>query len=235
MFFDDAFVPDSAVLGGVGAGWSVAMATTGSERGLTLRSPGRFLQAAENLRRLALEHPDRLDGRTRDGVVEAHLRAEAYQLFTLAQVSDLVEGRNPGAESSLNKIYWSELDIALHEAALSLLGPDAEGGRALDPGVTCFPCPDRSTPAPTRSNDPSSPSACSACRGSDPCVSPPPLTSSSSPAPSATCSTTPAAPDVVRAAWSPDETGSRPKLWAQLAELDLLGAAVPEVAVAAWA
>lgn len=35
-------------------------------------------------------------------------------------------------------------------------------------------------------------------------------------------------PDVVRAAWSPDGTGSRPKLWAQLAELDLLGAAVPE-------
>jgi alkylation response protein AidB-like acyl-CoA dehydrogenase len=126
VFFDDVVVPDSAVLGGVGAGWSVAMATTGSERGLTLRSPGRFLQAAENLRTLARQHPERLDGTTRDGVVEAHLRAEAYQLFTLAQVTDLVEGRSPGAESSLNKIYWSELDIALHETALSLLGPEAE-------------------------------------------------------------------------------------------------------------
>ena len=37
VFFDDAFVPDSMVLGGVHQGWSVAMATTGSERGLTLR------------------------------------------------------------------------------------------------------------------------------------------------------------------------------------------------------
>lgn len=31
-----------------------------------------------------------------------------------------------GAESSLNKVFWSELDIALHETALDLLGPDAE-------------------------------------------------------------------------------------------------------------
>jgi alkylation response protein AidB-like acyl-CoA dehydrogenase len=126
VFFDDVVVPDSAVLGGVGQGWSVAMATTGSERGLTLRSPGRFLAAAERLRKLAVNRAGSLTAAARDGVVEAHLRAEAYQLFTLAQVTDLVEGRSPGAESSLNKLYWSELDIALHETALELLGPEAE-------------------------------------------------------------------------------------------------------------
>ncbi|MGH8922803.1 MAG: acyl-CoA dehydrogenase family protein, partial [Actinomycetes bacterium] len=37
VFFDHVFVPDDAVLGEVGQGWNVAMATTGSERGLTLR------------------------------------------------------------------------------------------------------------------------------------------------------------------------------------------------------
>src|SRR3954465_4708659 len=56
VFFTDVFVPDPAVLGGVGAGWRVAMATTGSERGLTLRSPGRFTAAVDRLRSLA---PDR--------------------------------------------------------------------------------------------------------------------------------------------------------------------------------
>jgi alkylation response protein AidB-like acyl-CoA dehydrogenase len=126
VFFDDVVVPDAAVLGGVGQGWSVAMATTGSERGLTLRSPGRFLAAAERLRALAAERAGSLTAAARDGVVEAHLRAEAYQLFTLAQVTDLIEGRSPGAESSLNKLYWSELDIALHETALELLGPESE-------------------------------------------------------------------------------------------------------------
>ncbi len=126
VFFDDVVVPDTAVLGGVGQGWQVAMATTGSERGLTLRSPGRFLAAADRLRALAVERSGSLTAAARDGVVEAHLRAEAYQLFTLAQVTDIVEGRSPGAESSLNKLSWSELDIALHETALELLGPAAE-------------------------------------------------------------------------------------------------------------
>ncbi len=42
VFFDDVLVTDDLVLGEVHEGWRVAMATTGSERGLTLRSPGRF-------------------------------------------------------------------------------------------------------------------------------------------------------------------------------------------------
>ena len=43
VFLDDVFVPDADVLGEPNEGWGVAMATTGSERGLTLRSPGRFM------------------------------------------------------------------------------------------------------------------------------------------------------------------------------------------------
>ncbi|WP_028921846.1 acyl-CoA dehydrogenase family protein [Pseudonocardia acaciae] len=123
VFFDDVFVPDDAVLGEVGQGWRVAMATTGSERGLTLRSPGRFLATARRLRELARER--RVTGALRDDVVEVSMRAEAYQLFTLAQVSSLVAGASPGAESSLNKIYWSELDVLAHRTALALRGPEA--------------------------------------------------------------------------------------------------------------
>src|SRR6185437_5699832 len=53
VFFDDVLVPDDMVLGGVDEGWRVAMATTGSERGLTLRSPGRFLATVRRLLELA--------------------------------------------------------------------------------------------------------------------------------------------------------------------------------------
>ena len=31
-----------------------------------------------------------------------------------------------GAEASLNKIFWSEMDLKMHETALALLGPRAE-------------------------------------------------------------------------------------------------------------
>jgi alkylation response protein AidB-like acyl-CoA dehydrogenase len=123
VFFQDVFVPDSAVLGGVNNGWKVAMATTSSERGLTLRSPGRFLRTADRLVELARSRPA---GPLVDRVVDAWMRAQAYQQFTLAQVTDIVEGRPPGARSSLNKLYWSELDIRLHEAALELLGPEGQ-------------------------------------------------------------------------------------------------------------
>ncbi|WP_416978879.1 acyl-CoA dehydrogenase family protein [Streptomyces sp. T028] len=125
VFLDGVFVPDADVLGAVGEGWRVAMATTGSERGLTLRSPGRFLHAADRLLDLARGTPSG-PGAHRDRVVQSWIEAQAYELFTLDQVTSMVEGRQIGAESSLNKLFWSRLDIALHETAIDLLGPEAE-------------------------------------------------------------------------------------------------------------
>ncbi|MFD5026049.1 acyl-CoA dehydrogenase family protein [Streptomyces sp. NPDC058373] len=125
VFLDDVMVPDADVLGEVGEGWRVAMATTGSERGLTLRSPGRFLHAADRLLDLARTRPGG-PGAHRDRVVQSWIEAQAYDLFTLEQVTSIVEGRQIGAESSLNKLFWSQLDIALNETAVDLLGPEAE-------------------------------------------------------------------------------------------------------------
>jgi alkylation response protein AidB-like acyl-CoA dehydrogenase len=126
VFFDGAFVPDSDVLGEVNHGWSVAMATTGSERGLTLRSPGRFTRAAERLTELA-RHRQLTGARNPAGrVVQSWIEARAYQLFTLQQVTAIAAGEQVGTRSSLNKLYWSELDVRLHETALDLLEDEAE-------------------------------------------------------------------------------------------------------------
>ena len=150
VFFDDVFVPDGdadpeagGVLGEVDQGWGVAMATTSSERGLTLRSPGRFQATARRLIELTRDRvegvaagDDRtVDPVTIDAVVDACIGADAYELYTLGDVSGMVEGRSPGARSSLNKLYWSELDIALHRAALDVIGPDAE---AVGPWMTGY-------------------------------------------------------------------------------------------------
>jgi len=126
VFFDDVFVPDRDVLGAVHQGWKVAMATTGSERGLTLRSPGRFLATADRLIDLYRRNRQAADPRLRDAVIQAWMDAQAYQLFTLQAVSRLAEGKALGAESSINKIAWSEMDLRLHETALEVLGPLAE-------------------------------------------------------------------------------------------------------------
>ena len=136
IFFDDCRVPADHVLGEPGQGWAVAMAAAGSERGLSLRSPGRFMAAAERLRLLATataatgsalsETADGLDARLRDEVVDAWIRAEAYRWQTYFVAADLMAGGDLGSEASLMKVFWSEMDLELHATALRLLGDEAE-------------------------------------------------------------------------------------------------------------
>ena len=136
IFFDDCRVSADHVLGEPGQGWAVAMAAAGSERGLSLRSPGRFMAAAERLRLLATataatgsalnETGGGLDARLRDEVVDAWIRAEAYRWQTYFVAADLMAGGDLGSEASLMKVFWSEMDLELHATALRLLGDEAE-------------------------------------------------------------------------------------------------------------
>jgi alkylation response protein AidB-like acyl-CoA dehydrogenase len=123
VFFDDVFVPDDQVLGEVGKGWSVAMSTTTSERGLTLRSPGRFMASAERLLDLA-RRTSQASARVIDDAVDAWLDADAYRLYVLDTALRAMDGQQIGAESSANKLFWSDLDVRIHDAALRLLGPE---------------------------------------------------------------------------------------------------------------
>jgi alkylation response protein AidB-like acyl-CoA dehydrogenase len=128
VFFDDVFVPDENVLGGVGEGWKVAMSTTTSERGLTLRSPGRFMAAADRLIGLyaaARDSDADAAAAARADVVQAWMDADAYRLYVLGTALKALDGEPIGAESSANKLFWSQLDVALHETALALLGERA--------------------------------------------------------------------------------------------------------------
>ncbi|MEU9018432.1 acyl-CoA dehydrogenase family protein [Actinomadura sp. NPDC048394] len=123
LFLDKVFVPDEDVIGAPGDGWRVAMSTAGNERGLTLRSPGRFTAATERLVELWKERADPSDTALRDRVADAWIRSRAYRLKGFETIS---RDDDIGAESSLNKVFWSELDVALHETALDLLGADGE-------------------------------------------------------------------------------------------------------------
>ena len=126
IFLDDVFVPDRDVIGEPGAGWRVAMSTSSNERGLSLRSPGRFSATAQRLIDLWLDSGDRTNTAQRDAVVDAWIGSEAYRLHTFGTVTRLNEGGKLGAESSITKVFWSELDIAMHETALEVLGGAAE-------------------------------------------------------------------------------------------------------------
>ncbi|MGH1373660.1 MAG: acyl-CoA dehydrogenase [Cellvibrionaceae bacterium] len=127
IFFDDVRVPVENRLGDEGQGWHIAMATAGFERGLMLRSPARFQETAKRLVELYRNHQnDILDLSIEDAVVQSYLDAEAYALSTYQTASRLIKGGKIGAESSLNKIFWSELDQKMHETAMCILAARAE-------------------------------------------------------------------------------------------------------------
>jgi alkylation response protein AidB-like acyl-CoA dehydrogenase len=123
LFFDDVFVPDEDVIGTPGEGWTAAMSTAGNERGLTLRPPGRFMASVGRLAELWRDRADPSDTAMRDRVADAWIRSQAYRLKAFETIS---RSEDVGMEASLTKVFWSELDVALHETALDLLGPDGE-------------------------------------------------------------------------------------------------------------
>ena len=115
--------------GDEGKGWEVAMATAGFERGLMLRSPARFQDTARKLvelyKKTAAAGTAIAPGLS-ETVAQCWMDAEAYALNTYQTVSKLLAGGKIGAEASLNKIFWSELDVKMHQTALKLLGHRAE-------------------------------------------------------------------------------------------------------------
>ena len=125
---DPANPGESGVIGDVDNGWRVAMSTAANERGLSLRAPGRFLATTDRLVELWRSKRNEVPStaNTDARVADAWIGARAYELSTWHTVSRLSAGGQLGMESSINKVFWSQWDIAAHETALDLQGPDAE-------------------------------------------------------------------------------------------------------------
>ena len=126
LFFDEVRVPVQNCLAGEGEGWNVAMATAGFERGLMLRSPGRFQATAKRLVELYQAHQADASPAAREAVLQAWMASQAYAYNTYSVAAKIMAGGKIGAEASLNKIFWSELDRSMHRTAMQLMGASAE-------------------------------------------------------------------------------------------------------------
>jgi alkylation response protein AidB-like acyl-CoA dehydrogenase len=124
--FEDARVPAANRLGAEGDGWAICMTTAGFERGLMLRSPARFQMTAARLVELYRAEGEDADPAIGAAVARAWMNAEAYALSVHETASRLIAGGAIGSEASLNKVFWSELDIEMHRLALDILGSRAE-------------------------------------------------------------------------------------------------------------
>jgi alkylation response protein AidB-like acyl-CoA dehydrogenase len=123
IFLDDVFVPNQDVIGVVHDGWRAAMSTSSNERGMSLRSPARFLASAERLVELWKTNADSAFS---SQVADVWIKAQAYRLHTFGTVTQLADGGELGAESSVTKVFWSDLDVAVHQIAQDIRGADGE-------------------------------------------------------------------------------------------------------------
>lgn len=123
VFYDNVRIPLANVVGAVGDGWNVAMATLGFERGT-----GIIVFQVELARRLdeLIEHA-RTSGAIRDQVIADRLltlkaEARALRAMTLMNLSRSERNGGLGAEATLVAVYHSELEKRVARMGLDLAG-----------------------------------------------------------------------------------------------------------------
>jgi 3-oxochol-4-en-24-oyl-CoA dehydrogenase len=117
VFFDDVFVPDRDVVGGVNDGWSVAMAAFGNER--VSIGGGSVTMTADALIDLLERHRPGDSGVARE---VGALLIESYTLATLnlRQAARAVFDTGPGIEGNIAKLFGAEHAQRVAELALRI-------------------------------------------------------------------------------------------------------------------
>lgn len=126
VFFEDAKVPRENLVGGIGEGWKIAMTVLAYERGAgSLAIYARYARDLERLTAACREHGRLGSTAVREKLARLLVENEVMRANGIRTLANLADGRAPGPESSIEKLYWSELDKRFRETALDLLGPGA--------------------------------------------------------------------------------------------------------------
>jgi alkylation response protein AidB-like acyl-CoA dehydrogenase len=133
--FDDVRVPVDNVLGEVNGGWTVAKALLGYERnmiadtfGASRRKSGkRGSRLAAMARRYGLADDGRVEPVTRDRIARLEMDERAFHLTVQRSRDAARAGHQPGPESSLFKVYATELNKDRFEFMVGLAGPQGLG------------------------------------------------------------------------------------------------------------
>ena len=116
-FFKDVEVPAANLIGAPTQGWQIANTVLGYERGASTLSRyagyrREFEQLVEDARRVRKSR----DGVYRQRIAQAAIELEVLRLNSLRSLTALAQGTKPGSESSLQKLYYSEMGAAARAA-----------------------------------------------------------------------------------------------------------------------
>lgn len=119
VFLDDVRVPVENVVGQVDEGWSIAKALLGYERVWTA-SPAMAAQALALAKQLVVESQQEQDAGVIDRLAVLVADLHDYRLLYAEICDRIANGREPGSEVSMLKIYSSELLQRIAEFNLEL-------------------------------------------------------------------------------------------------------------------
>ena len=121
IFLSGAEVDEHDLVGQPSDGWKIAMTVFGFERG-GLAQAARFERAVDELAAMARERGAGSDPTTRQRIAQARIEAHVFRLIGLRNLTRAQHGHAPGPEASVTKLYWSEMDKRLQEAAIEVEG-----------------------------------------------------------------------------------------------------------------
>lgn len=140
VFFTDTPVPVENLIGVENEGWRVAGTTLANERGTSFVWKEQVLHevARDLLVKRAIATGAFNDPLVRQKIAQSWLEVEIFRLHNARTLTRLDRGESVGAESSIVKLFWSEMSQRLYETAGEVLGADglivAGESRAVDRG-----------------------------------------------------------------------------------------------------
>ena len=126
VFFNDAQADRESVVGEVGAGWKVAMATLGFERGAsTLGQQMNFQNELAEIIALAQANGRAQDPLIRQRIAQAWMGLRIQRYNALRTLSAEGDG-DPGRAGMITKLFWANWHRDLGKLAMDVMGPGAE-------------------------------------------------------------------------------------------------------------
>ncbi len=135
VFLTDVRVAADNLVGELNDGWRIAMTTLGFERGTGLGSHVRFSKDLEELVALVKAVGADHDPLVRDRVARLYAETEVYRHNMYRTLTRLAGGKPIGPEASLNKLFWSEMEVRIFETGMEVMGPYAELTSKADAAV----------------------------------------------------------------------------------------------------
>ncbi len=127
VFFDEVFVPDDHLVGGLHQGWAVANTTLAHERGTVFPFKEQVVHEVylDELWQLAAERGLLDDVAIADGLAQSFVELRVLRLHNWRTLSRLTRGIEPGPESSVTKLAWTDMTQAMSARGLDVLGAAA--------------------------------------------------------------------------------------------------------------